>query len=179
MQVRQPCSNMSEVGLTHTASLKANAVAPRAAQYRRTAARSSIVAAWSGRCLSQIRVILKASITPNTARRTLSGLSCLQPSWIESRYGPRNSLYCACTPEELSHDDGCSSQWPNSGWEQIATIARTFLGNRGCAYFDLIVPASSVRFFCHASYSGVPSRGGTSFGILLATTLAHCPQPHR
>jgi hypothetical protein len=34
-----------------------------------------------------------------------------------------------------------------------------------CAYFDLIVAASSARFFCHASYSGVPGRGGTSFGI--------------
>ena len=32
-------------------------------------------------------------------------------------------------------------------------------------YFDLIVAASSARFFCHASYSGVPGRGGTSFGI--------------
>jgi hypothetical protein len=40
-----------------------------------------------------------------------------------------------------------------------------FVGNRGCAYFDLIVAASSARFFCHASYSGVPRRGGTSFGI--------------
>jgi hypothetical protein len=32
-------------------------------------------------------------------------------------------------------------------------------------YFDLIVAASSARFFCQASYSSVPGRGGTSFGI--------------
>jgi hypothetical protein len=32
-------------------------------------------------------------------------------------------------------------------------------------YFDLIVAASSARFFCQASYSGVPRRGGASFGI--------------
>ena len=34
----------------------------------------------------------------------------------------------------------------------------------GRAYFDLIFAASSARFFCQASYSGVPRRGGTSFG---------------
>jgi hypothetical protein len=33
------------------------------------------------------------------------------------------------------------------------------------AYFDLTAAASSARFCCHASYSGVPLRGGTSFGI--------------
>ncbi|WP_108513326.1 hypothetical protein [Bradyrhizobium algeriense] len=36
---------------------------------------------------------------------------------------------------------------------------------KGLAYLDLIVAASSERFFCHASYSGVPGRGGTPFGI--------------
>jgi hypothetical protein len=46
------------------------------------------------------------------------------------------------------------------------------------AYFDLIVAASSARFCCQASYSGVPGRGGTSFGIppshvgMLSTTAA-------
>ena len=35
----------------------------------------------------------------------------------------------------------------------------------GRTYFDLIAAASSARFFCHASYSAVPGRGGTSFGI--------------
>jgi hypothetical protein len=54
---------------------------------------------------------------------------------------------------------------PNSRQERTATFARTFVSNRGCAYFDLIFAASSARFFCHASYSGVPRRGGTSFGI--------------
>jgi hypothetical protein len=29
----------------------------------------------------------------------------------------------------------------------------------------LIFAASSARFFCQASYSAVPGRGGTSFGI--------------
>jgi hypothetical protein len=33
------------------------------------------------------------------------------------------------------------------------------------AYFDLTAAASSARFCCNASYSGVPLRGGTSFGI--------------
>ena len=32
-------------------------------------------------------------------------------------------------------------------------------------YFDLIVAASLARFFCHASYSAVPGRGGTPLGI--------------
>ena len=32
-------------------------------------------------------------------------------------------------------------------------------------YFDLIVAASSARFCCQASYSGVPGRGGAPFGI--------------
>jgi hypothetical protein len=32
-------------------------------------------------------------------------------------------------------------------------------------FAGLIVAASSARFFIHASYSGVPRRGGTSFGI--------------
>jgi hypothetical protein len=32
-------------------------------------------------------------------------------------------------------------------------------------YFDFIAAACSARFFCHASYSGVPGRGGTSLGI--------------
>jgi hypothetical protein len=42
-------------------------------------------------------------------------------------------------------------QWPNLKY--------------AVAYFDLILAASSARFCCHASYSGVPGRGGTSFGI--------------
>ena len=32
-------------------------------------------------------------------------------------------------------------------------------------YFDLTAAASSARLVCQASYSGVPGRGGTSFGI--------------
>jgi hypothetical protein len=46
------------------------------------------------------------------------------------------------------------------------------------SYFDLGVAASSARFFCHASYSGVPRRGGTSFGnppIHVGTLSATAP----
>ena len=45
-------------------------------------------------------------------------------------------------------------------------------------FAGLIAAASSARFFIHSSYSGVPRRGGTSFGIppnqvgTLSTTTA-------
>ena len=48
---------------------------------------------------------------------------------------------------------------------QIAIAAGTFAGLRDAFYFDLTAAASSARFLCHQSYSGVPGRGGTSFGI--------------
>ena len=48
---------------------------------------------------------------------------------------------------------------------QIAIVAGTFATSGNAIYFDLTAAASSARFFCHELYSGVPGRGGTSFGI--------------